>query len=56
MREIDHPNVVNLIDVICTDNKLYLIFEYAQKDLKKFMEKYPHSNMHPKIVKVSLLL
>ena len=42
LREIEHPNVVNLIDVICTNDKLYLIFEYAQKDLKKFMEKYPH--------------
>ncbi|EKF27766.1 cell division related protein kinase 2, putative [Trypanosoma cruzi marinkellei] len=39
LQEIHHPNVVNLLDVICTDGKLYLIFEYVDYDLKKAIEK-----------------
>nr|CCC93654.1 putative cell division related protein kinase 2 [Trypanosoma congolense IL3000] len=39
LQEIHHPNIVNLLDVICTDGKLYLIFEYVDNDLKKAIEK-----------------
>ncbi|RNE94946.1 cell division related protein kinase 2, partial [Trypanosoma conorhini] len=39
LQEIHHPNVVNLLDVICTDGKLYLIFEYVDYDLRKALEK-----------------
>ncbi|KEG10167.1 cell division related protein kinase 2 [Trypanosoma grayi] len=39
LQEIHHPNIVNLLDVICADGKLYLIFEYVDHDLKKALEK-----------------
>ncbi|RNF11832.1 cell division related protein kinase 2 [Trypanosoma rangeli] len=39
LQEVHHPNIVNLLDVICTDGKLYLIFEYVDHDLKKTLEK-----------------
>jgi len=34
----DHPNIVKLKDVLYLKNKLYLIFEYLDKDLKAFMD------------------
>jgi len=37
LKELDHPNVVSLIDVIHTNKKLYLVFEYIDMDLRKFM-------------------
>ncbi|PSK51718.1 negative regulator of the PHO system [Elsinoe australis] len=38
MKELKHENVVNLHDVIHTENKLMLVFEYMDKDLKKYMD------------------
>lgn len=35
LREIDHPNVVQLKDVIMCPSKMYLVFEYLEMDLKK---------------------
>lgn len=28
LKEVKHPNVVDLIEVICEGDKLYLVFEY----------------------------
>lgn len=39
LQEIHHQNVVNLLDVICGEGKLYLIFEYVEQDLKKALDK-----------------
>ena len=33
-----HPNVVDLMDVVRHEQKLYLVFEYLEKDLKQFMD------------------
>lgn len=38
MKELDHENIVTLYDVIHTENKLTLVFEFMDKDLKKYME------------------
>ncbi|KAK9385779.1 kinase-like domain-containing protein [Lipomyces mesembrius] len=38
MKELKHENVVPLYDVIHTENKLNLVFEYMDKDLKKYMD------------------
>ncbi|KAK2864998.1 negative regulator of the PHO system [Arthroderma sp. PD_2] len=38
MKELKHENIVGLHDVIHTENKLMLVFEYMDKDLKKYMD------------------
>ncbi|KAJ9643390.1 negative regulator of the PHO system [Coniosporium apollinis] len=41
MKELKHENIVSLHDVIHTENKLMLVFEYMDKDLKKYMDSQP---------------
>lgn len=38
LRELRHPNIVNLEDVIMQESRLYLIFEFLSMDLKKYMD------------------
>ena len=38
LREISHENIVKLKDIVHGEMKLYLIFEYLEKDLRKFEE------------------
>jgi negative regulator of the PHO system len=40
MKELKHDNIVGLHDVIHTENKLMLVFDYMDKDLKKYMDTY----------------
>ena len=38
LKELHHPNIVCLKEVSSGENKLQLIFEYVDCDLKKYME------------------
>ncbi|KZP00765.1 Pkinase-domain-containing protein [Calocera viscosa TUFC12733] len=38
MKELNHPNILHLHDVIHTENKLVLVFEYCEQDLKRYMD------------------
>lgn len=38
LKELKHPNIVSLLDVVHNDNRLYLVFEYLDLDLKRFMD------------------
>ncbi|CAL6063074.1 Kinase [Hexamita inflata] len=40
LKELKHPNIVDLVSVIHTEAKLTLVFEYVDLDLKKYMDKY----------------
>ncbi|KAJ3075835.1 cyclin-dependent kinase 5 [Podochytrium sp. JEL0797] len=40
LKELKHPNIVKLYDVIHTEKKLTLVFEFMDSDLKKFMDSY----------------
>jgi negative regulator of the PHO system len=37
MKELKHENIVSLHDVIHTENKLMLVFEYMDKDLTRLL-------------------
>jgi len=37
LKGIKHPNVVELKEVIYQDDNLFLIFEYCEYDLKKYI-------------------
>lgn len=41
LKELKHPNIVSLEDVLMEENRLYLIFEFLSMDLKKYMDSLP---------------
>ena len=38
LKELKHPNIVELISVIMDENKLYLCFEFMKMDLKEYLD------------------
>lgn len=38
VKDCQHPNIVKLKDIVHSESKLYLIFEYLDYDLKKYLE------------------
>ncbi|NXY92748.1 CDK3 kinase, partial [Alcedo cyanopectus] len=38
LKELKHSNIVRLLDVVHSQKKLYLVFEYLNQDLKKYMD------------------
>lgn len=38
LKALKHPTIINLIDVIYSDKKLYLVFEYLETDLRSFID------------------
>ncbi|KAJ3070333.1 Cyclin-dependent kinase catalytic subunit [Podochytrium sp. JEL0797] len=38
LKELNHPNIVRLLDIVHSDVKLYLIFEFLDLDLKKYID------------------
>lgn len=38
LKEMNHENIVKLHDVIMSDKKLFLVFEFMDHDLKKVLE------------------
>lgn len=52
LKELTHPNIVLLEDVLMEETRLYLIFEYLSMDLKKYLDSLGQGNyMEPKLVK-----
>ncbi|XP_077286263.1 cyclin-dependent kinase 2-like [Arctopsyche grandis] len=50
IKELDHPSIVKLLDVVYAERKLYLVFEYLDMDLKKYMERC-NSPLNPDLIK-----
>lgn len=38
LKRLNHPNIVNMKEVVSSENKLNLVFEYVDCDLKRYLE------------------
>lgn len=50
LRELDHPNIVKLYDIIHSGKRLFMIFEFVDQDLKLLMDR-----MKPKPLPISYI-
>ncbi|OZJ03995.1 Cyclin-dependent kinase 3 [Bifiguratus adelaidae] len=51
LRELKHENIVRLLDIINNESKLYLVFEYLDLDLKRYMDQAGAEGMTPLHIK-----
>ncbi|KAJ7641283.1 kinase-like domain-containing protein [Roridomyces roridus] len=53
LRELNDEHIVRLLDIVHADQKLYLVFEYLDVDLKRYMENgnRDHTPISPNVVK-----
>eukprot|EP00180_Rhodochaete_pulchella_P001158 Plantae.Rhodophyta-Rhodochaete_pulchella.ctg1979.p1 GENE.Plantae.Rhodophyta-Rhodochaete_pulchella.ctg1979~~Plantae.Rhodophyta-Rhodochaete_pulchella.ctg1979.p1 ORF type:complete len:299 (-),score=38.72 Plantae.Rhodophyta-Rhodochaete_pulchella.ctg1979:228-1124(-) len=51
LKELQHPNVVKFLDVVHASNKLYLVFEFLDQDLKRFMDSQPAGPLDMNLIK-----
>eukprot|EP00850_Spirogloea_muscicola_P015906 SM000125S26111 [mRNA] locus=s125:288777:290905:- [translate_table: standard] len=54
LKEMQHHNIVRLQDVVHSDKRLYLVFEYLDLDLKKHMDMSPHLAKDFRLIKTYL--
>mmetsp|Transcript_35968 Transcript_35968/g.80065 ORF Transcript_35968/g.80065 Transcript_35968/m.80065 type:complete len:302 (-) Transcript_35968:441-1346(-) len=54
LKELNHANVVRLYDVIHSEKRLYLVFEFLDLDLKKLMDANPGFSKDHRIIKLYL--
>lgn len=45
LKELNHPNIVNLREILMDDSRLYLVFEFVPMDLKKFIDSRPKKHL-----------
>lgn len=50
LKELKHPNIVRLYDVLHTEKKLTLVFEHLDQDLKRYMDSC-RGEMDPALIK-----
>jgi len=50
LRQLKHPNIVLLNDVVQSEGRLFLVFEFVDKDLKKYFEA-TEGMLSPQIIK-----
>ncbi|XP_008829579.1 cyclin-dependent kinase 3 [Nannospalax galili] len=51
LKELKHPNIVKLLDVVHREKKLCLVFEFLSQDLKKYLDSTPASEFPLRLVK-----
>lgn len=51
LKGLHHPAIVELLDVTYTEDKLYLVFEYLDYDLKKYIDLCT-TRLGPSLIKV----
>jgi len=52
LRELRHPNVVALHEILHVDQKLYLVFEFLDCDMKKYLDSFGSKPVPPEQTKV----
>lgn len=52
LKELQHPNIVRLVNVLHTDKKLTLVFEFLDQDLKKLLDTCGPQGLYESSVKV----
>jgi len=50
LKELQHPNIVTLKEVIYENRSLYIVFEYLEQDLKKYLD-YVGADLNKLLVK-----
>lgn len=55
LKELNHPNIVRLQDVLMQENRLHLVFEYLSMDLKKYLDSIPSGQFMDKMLVKSYL-
>lgn len=38
LKELDHPSIIKLLEILHGEQKLYLVFEFYNQDLKKYLD------------------
>ena len=51
LRELNHPNIVRLLDVVLNNSKLYLLFEFIECDLRKFLINLKEKSLDENLIK-----
>ena len=49
LKQLDHPNIVKLLDVCDTRETMFLVFEHLDQDLKQYLERV--TSMKPMFIK-----
>ncbi|KAG2482593.1 hypothetical protein HYH03_018477 [Edaphochlamys debaryana] len=52
LKELRHENVVRLYDVLYSDRRLYLVFEFLDLDLKRQMDATPNFSRNHRVIKM----
>ncbi|XP_059803380.1 cyclin-dependent kinase 1 [Hemitrygon akajei] len=55
LKELQHPNIVCLQDILMQDARLYLIFEFLSMDLKKYLDSLPSRQLMDQMLVKSYL-
>uniref|UniRef100_A0A061R8C0 cyclin-dependent kinase n=1 Tax=Tetraselmis sp. GSL018 TaxID=582737 RepID=A0A061R8C0_9CHLO len=55
LKELNHVNVVRLEDVVHTEDRIYLVFEFLDLDLKKHLDLNPRLHQDHRMMKYYLL-
>ncbi|XP_065014549.1 cell division control protein 2 homolog isoform X3 [Musa acuminata AAA Group] len=55
LKEMQHCNIVRLHDVVHSEKRIYLVFEYLDLDLKKHMDSCPEFSKDPHLIKNLLI-
>ena len=56
LKELQHPNIVRLVNVLHTDKKLTLVFEFLDQDLKKLLDRTQGPLMEDQVKVSSIFL